>query len=506
MNKNNKNFLDYNSAAKLNNKFIFSLITISIMLAALHFFFNDLKVGGVYWFNLDKERNIPTWFNGILFFLFGVSALFAYKAEKSKLTADSKFSFLWIGVLICGLFMSLDDMTILHENLFWKEVRQETGKISSVWQYVTQWQIIFAPFIIFALFYFVIFFSNRFLKSRKATIFAFSGLGLWIAAILLEALRQLFINLGETYYSLAVVVEESFEMIGAVFLIGAINQYSINIFFKPETTGIAAAIFGKFFNARTVKFSLTSLFILSFIFISVYLTASYLESENAPVPKLYKTATESDDINYKQILNQLNNSLDMTTRDVWFDDVNSYTKLDRESLQAITIWINNELRNKINTSLTGFIQEYNKPVIIFVTIKIENKYFPSVAGTGRNLTDAINNAVSILKNSFIPFDRIEETKFEIVTETDTLIITTGTPLNIITNLHGIALDETAGLALTTNDINHFDLVNEYNNLKMENLNEFLTDRKHQSEKLTIYLKDGKSKFYKFKTDFYIHNN
>jgi len=224
MNKSNKYFLDYNSAARLNNKFIYSLIAISIMLAVLHFFFNDSKVGGVYWFNLDKERNIPTWFNGILFFLFGVSALFAYKAEKSKLTADSKFSFLWIGVLICGLFMSLDDMTILHENLFWKEVRQETGKISSVWQYVTQWQIIFAPFIIFALFYFVIFFSNRFLKSRKATIFAFSGLGLWIAAILLEALRQLFINLGETYYSLAVVVEESLEMIGAVFLIGAINQ------------------------------------------------------------------------------------------------------------------------------------------------------------------------------------------------------------------------------------------------------------------------------------------
>ena len=31
----------------------------------------DVKAGGVYWFDLDKERNLSTWFSGVLFFLFG---------------------------------------------------------------------------------------------------------------------------------------------------------------------------------------------------------------------------------------------------------------------------------------------------------------------------------------------------------------------------------------------------------------------------------------------------
>ena len=34
------------------------LTGITLLLGGLHWFFSDFKAGGVYWFNLDKERNL----------------------------------------------------------------------------------------------------------------------------------------------------------------------------------------------------------------------------------------------------------------------------------------------------------------------------------------------------------------------------------------------------------------------------------------------------------------
>ena len=48
-----------------------SLLFASILLATLHVFFAEVEAGGVYWFHLDRERNLPTWFSSLVFALTG---------------------------------------------------------------------------------------------------------------------------------------------------------------------------------------------------------------------------------------------------------------------------------------------------------------------------------------------------------------------------------------------------------------------------------------------------
>ena len=61
------------------------LFGVTLALAILHWFFPDLRMGRVYWFNLDKERNIATWFSGSLFFLLGCAAVVTYYWEKNRI-------------------------------------------------------------------------------------------------------------------------------------------------------------------------------------------------------------------------------------------------------------------------------------------------------------------------------------------------------------------------------------------------------------------------------------
>ncbi|MDP6450777.1 MAG: hypothetical protein QF773_08170, partial [Lentisphaeria bacterium] len=108
------------------------LILAVLVQGLLHCLFADLRAGGVYWFNLDKERNLPTWFSGMLFFIFGGAAFVACYWEKRinrTQTQVFKMPLLWLGVGLAGLGMSLDEITILHENMFWKEVRQATAEV-----------------------------------------------------------------------------------------------------------------------------------------------------------------------------------------------------------------------------------------------------------------------------------------------------------------------------------------------------------------------------------------
>ena len=156
------------------------LAGLSLLLGILHWYFGDLKAGGVYWFNLDKERNLPTWYTGGLFFLIGCAGIAAYYWERRR-NAEGRVTFrapfLWLGVSAMGLAMSLDEVTILHENLFWEEVRWATGGLGATWHYLTQWQILFAPAIAVALAYLVLFFSHRLTGSAASRRWFFGGLG-----------------------------------------------------------------------------------------------------------------------------------------------------------------------------------------------------------------------------------------------------------------------------------------------------------------------------------------
>ncbi len=42
------------------------LLLLALALGVLHYFYADVREGKIYWFDLDKERNVPTWFSGLL--------------------------------------------------------------------------------------------------------------------------------------------------------------------------------------------------------------------------------------------------------------------------------------------------------------------------------------------------------------------------------------------------------------------------------------------------------
>ncbi|MEE8143707.1 MAG: hypothetical protein V3T77_11445, partial [Planctomycetota bacterium] len=94
--------------------YVAGLLAMALLLAVLHIFLSELQVGRVYWFHLDKERNLPTWFSGAIFFLFGCSAVAAYLVERkrnSSAEACFRLPSLWLGVAALGGFMSLDEIT-----------------------------------------------------------------------------------------------------------------------------------------------------------------------------------------------------------------------------------------------------------------------------------------------------------------------------------------------------------------------------------------------------------
>jgi len=286
----------YQSALELGKHFLIILIIEAGLLAVLHYYFSDFRAGGIYWFNLDKERNLPTWFSGMLFFLFGCSGLSAYYWEK-KQNEDNINLFrlpeLWLGIAFIGFAMSLDEITILHENLFWKEVRNVSSKMDDSMKYVTQWQVLFAPVILLILGYFGLFFINRFTASRRAIYNAFAGISTWIFALLLEGIRQTFINSGSQLYSLQVLLEEFFEMLGAILLLYSIANYTIDIALDLN-------------EKRKAKLSHTlrllnkkSAFALGIIIVVlglsggiIYHFAKQQSVQEAPVPHLFKEAVD----------------------------------------------------------------------------------------------------------------------------------------------------------------------------------------------------------------------
>ena len=110
---------------KTATRYLLFLGALALLFGLLDILFYSFKSGGVYWFNIDKERNIVTWFSGALFFLFGLASLVAWHLENKRNRDEYLFRhpWLWLGVALIGCGMSLDEITILHENILWRETR-----------------------------------------------------------------------------------------------------------------------------------------------------------------------------------------------------------------------------------------------------------------------------------------------------------------------------------------------------------------------------------------------
>jgi len=372
----NEGSQSYERISKTLTYYFIALSLVIVTLATLHYFYFDVKAGGVYWFNLDKERNISTWFSGMLFFLFGCAAFIAYYVEsiRNKQYGNLfRLPILWLGVGFVGLYMSLDEITILHENLYWREIRHVSAEFSDSWKYITQWQIIFAPAIFIVLGYFALFFTNRFLSSRKAKWFAFTGISCWIVALLLEGIRGTFKSLGAEWYLMQALVEEVLEMSGAMFLLAAIVCYILDIslnFTKARQVRLQLA--AHFLTKSAAKTILVIFAILLLVCSTIYFFAHRQAESGDPVPRLFKRALGFN--------SQLGNSSDNTrwgvfaatmqspVKSLWFNDITAHQSFNGTDGIAMAKFIADRLNGKSSAAFPNHLSTNNSPQIVIISI------------------------------------------------------------------------------------------------------------------------------------------
>lgn len=273
-----------------------ALGAVALLLGALHWLYGEVRVAGIYWFNLDKERNVPTWFSGVLFALLGAAALAAYYWERRR-NRDGEPCFrlpwLWLVAAAVGFCLSLDEITVLHENLFWREVRELSAGFGEQWRYVTQWQLVYAPGIVLVFGFLAAFCAGRLQTNRRARTAALVGVSCWIGAMFLEGLREGIKGAGESSYAVAVLIEEELEMLGAILLVGAVAFHAAAIaaadLASAQRRAIATA---PLFGARALEAvgAMAALLVVSAA--TIYAFAGRLAQSGAPVPRLVRLALE----------------------------------------------------------------------------------------------------------------------------------------------------------------------------------------------------------------------
>ncbi|HEX9636725.1 MAG TPA: hypothetical protein VGB99_04275, partial [Acidobacteriota bacterium] len=275
-------------------KALAGLAAAAIGFGVLHLLFQDLESGGVSWFHLDKERNLPTWYSGVLFLLLGAAACAAFFWEQRRgRERPGLFRLPWLWLVLAGLgfLMSLDEITILHENLYWREIRQLSIRFGPRWQYVTQWQLLFAPAIVLAFGFLAIFLIQRLRLSRTAGRGATLGLACWLVALLPEGVRQGLKLLGSGWYTAAVVLEEELEMVGAILLVGAVALYVLVLALDLSPQRVQRLQRAGGFLTRRAVWAVGGVAALLLVTAGLVLAvAGRLAERKAPVPALMQKA------------------------------------------------------------------------------------------------------------------------------------------------------------------------------------------------------------------------
>jgi len=262
--------LNYQHAKNVITKVTFILLGIILILGTLHFFFGEEYIlEDYYYFNLDDEGTLATWFSGVLFFLFGCTGYTAFLVEREINSREKKnvfkLSALWLGICLIGFYLSLDEITSLHEHLFLHkyDILDEALNLSEdVYDY---WALMFAPAIVLMLGFIITFFVNRYKNSKVALCLVYGGIAIWLTALFIEGLRESFYDASYESYSLSVLFEESFESMGTLLLFASVLFYLADIGFdftqeRAEGFGLGS----KIINKRTLT-ALGILFIFLFI-------------------------------------------------------------------------------------------------------------------------------------------------------------------------------------------------------------------------------------------------
>jgi len=490
--------------------YLWILLGISVVFGILHYFLADFRAGRVWWFNLDKERNFSTWFSGLLFFFFGSAAFVAYYWEHKLNTKGVKtfrLPILWIGVGLAGLLMSLDEMTILHENLFWREIRLISEKLGASWIYMTQWQLLFAPVIMLVLGYFVIFFFNRFSKNKEAKRCAFAGIGCWLLALTLEGVRWTFKMKSKWWYSIEVVIEEEMEMFGVIFLFFSIIFYVIDIAFKSTEEKKTAEVKPSRFSTRSIAISLSTVFILlSISGVIVYFFAQKQASTDAPLPRLYKRAKKESIKSQKRIENhtvKLNTFASKSLpHEFWFEDIKNPVSISDKDGEALVRFVQTSLSNKKSPRIVipPLLQKDTSPRIVFLSFSEGITPARVVIGSAKGITKAIENAVAKVNTLSETDFRPKWVKLDIVRDAHVIESTDiKEPLTFERSLRGIAFDRHSGIAFLPEELVSYTLVNSKQKIKLNNIARYLEESSIDTSSFQTVKNSSNMNLYRFST-------
>ncbi|HCR70908.1 MAG TPA: hypothetical protein DIW23_05650 [Anaerolineae bacterium] len=216
-------------------KILFALLGVIIILIGLSIWGQRIRYFGVadirgYWheflidqlmqnFYMDAEGNIPTFTNALLLF---VSSQILLLIGFWKFSAKDKFRFHWIGLSLIFLFLSIDEATVLHEQLI-KPMRAIAGADGFFYfAWVIPGAIAVALFGLIYLFFFLH-------LDKKFKFLFFISLGIYIGGVIGgEMLSGYFAaNLGQRNFTYSVVasIEESIELIGCSLIIYSLLEY-----------------------------------------------------------------------------------------------------------------------------------------------------------------------------------------------------------------------------------------------------------------------------------------
>ena len=170
-------------------------------------------------FDLDREHNIPTYFSAILLLISGLLSSAIALAKNNRKDTSVPY---WAILALIFIFMSLDEETSIHE-MFMDPLRDmlDAGGI-----FYFTWVVIAIPLVVLFVIGYWRFFQQ---VPRKFRNWLFISLGLYLAGALgLELLGGWYADQysqNDLFYNVITTVEESLELIGAIFLIHTFLTY-----------------------------------------------------------------------------------------------------------------------------------------------------------------------------------------------------------------------------------------------------------------------------------------
>jgi tetratricopeptide (TPR) repeat protein len=221
------------------------LLGADVVLVAVH-----LAAGNHPFWNLDREHNLPSWFSGSLLLLLAVAALDVADRERRMGLRHAPGPGAWRVIALTFAYLSLDEITVLHEGYLKEEVRG-LFDAGSVWVSVLAWQIVLGPFLAAFAILLLVVFATRFSPDPALWRPGVGGLCCWVGAVLIEALaKPLFIRLGA--YQSEVALEEGLELLGATLLLLAVARYGRDVAAGTASVVTAEAARRRFVRAGAV--------------------------------------------------------------------------------------------------------------------------------------------------------------------------------------------------------------------------------------------------------------